>query len=120
MRLLVLSKGTSLMRGKSESQGGVVHPGLFRRDDQGRLGGVAQNGVSAIGAFHFGIVAQHADSQGQSEVLVGVAGPRACRRPETCPRRVSRAGHFDTAMVQRCRRKRSSRSWSASRSYRCR
>ena len=36
---------------------GWVHPRLFRRDNQGRFGGITQHGAVALGAFHFGIVA---------------------------------------------------------------
>ena len=85
---------------KVACQGGLVHPCLFRRDDQGRLGRVAQHGLAAVGAFHFGIVAQHADSQGQREVLVGARVHGLVAVLKRAHRLVPRAGHFDAALVQ--------------------
>jgi hypothetical protein len=55
-------------------QGGLLHPRLGRRDDQGPLGRVAEHGGAAVALLDLRVVAQGADPQGQRQQAVAIGG----------------------------------------------
>ena len=55
----------------------------------------------AVVTFHFGVVAQHADAQGEARCSSARGSTRCRLAAELAGRRVAGAGHLDAALVQR-------------------